>query len=400
MDAGPVWAWREFPMREATKASLYRREVTDAALACVFEALARLAAGETQRADAGQSRRAAALRPACGASAAPHRLRAVHGVEDALRIVRARRRLARRAADLCSGSDWRVFDASARRRARRRARRGRSRARQAAVAVGLRDGAVWIGQAKRPGAREIKLPAALAMAAHLDGLPFAAGPSPLRYDGGRRRRLLSFDFYNGAFATADCEALSAALDRALARRPRVLVLLGGADCWSNGMHLGVIEARRVARRRVLAQHQRDERSGASASRAPTASGSSRRCAATPAPAACSCRSPPTKCGWARTSSSIRTTRTWAISTARNTGPICCRKRVGEARARGIAAGASADGDRRGDAARARRARALPADPARADEDDSRAARAALAADARASRAASKPSGAGAPRTKR
>jgi putative two-component system protein, hydrogenase maturation factor HypX/HoxX len=28
MDAGPVWAWREFPMRQATKSSLYRFEVT------------------------------------------------------------------------------------------------------------------------------------------------------------------------------------------------------------------------------------------------------------------------------------------------------------------------------------------------------------------------------------
>ena len=80
------------------------------------------------------------------------------------------------------------------------------------------------------------------MAAHLDGLAFAPSPSPLRYEQDDGVGLLSFDFYNGAFATADCEALSAELDRALARGPRVLVLLGGRDCWSNGMHLGVIEA--------------------------------------------------------------------------------------------------------------------------------------------------------------
>ena len=48
MDAGPVWAWREFPMRKASKASLYRREVAEAAVACVFEAIARLEAGETE----------------------------------------------------------------------------------------------------------------------------------------------------------------------------------------------------------------------------------------------------------------------------------------------------------------------------------------------------------------
>lgn len=45
MDAGPVWAWREFPMRDATKASLYRNEVTAAAVEAVLEAVARFTDG-------------------------------------------------------------------------------------------------------------------------------------------------------------------------------------------------------------------------------------------------------------------------------------------------------------------------------------------------------------------
>jgi putative two-component system protein, hydrogenase maturation factor HypX/HoxX len=39
MDAGPVWASAGFPMRETTKSSIYRNEVTEAAVAAVFEAL-------------------------------------------------------------------------------------------------------------------------------------------------------------------------------------------------------------------------------------------------------------------------------------------------------------------------------------------------------------------------
>jgi putative two-component system hydrogenase maturation factor HypX/HoxX len=46
MDAGPVWATATFPMRRAKKASLYRQEVTEAALAAVKEALAKFARGE------------------------------------------------------------------------------------------------------------------------------------------------------------------------------------------------------------------------------------------------------------------------------------------------------------------------------------------------------------------
>ncbi len=39
LDAGPVWSWRKFPMRLARKSSLYRHEITEAAVAAVFEAI-------------------------------------------------------------------------------------------------------------------------------------------------------------------------------------------------------------------------------------------------------------------------------------------------------------------------------------------------------------------------
>ena len=41
MDAGDVWASAEFPMREGTKSSLYRGEVTTAAVSAVLEAIER-----------------------------------------------------------------------------------------------------------------------------------------------------------------------------------------------------------------------------------------------------------------------------------------------------------------------------------------------------------------------
>ena len=41
MDAGDIWSARTFPMREATKASLYRHEVTEAAVEALLEAVAR-----------------------------------------------------------------------------------------------------------------------------------------------------------------------------------------------------------------------------------------------------------------------------------------------------------------------------------------------------------------------
>jgi putative two-component system hydrogenase maturation factor HypX/HoxX len=45
MDAGPVWAQQPFAMRTAPKSSLYRREVTEAAVTAVRMALARIEQG-------------------------------------------------------------------------------------------------------------------------------------------------------------------------------------------------------------------------------------------------------------------------------------------------------------------------------------------------------------------
>jgi len=53
---------------------------------------------------------------------------------------------------------------------------------------------------------------------------------------------LSFDFYNGAMSTSQCRRLRDAFLHARSRPTKVIVLLGGSDFWSNGIHLNVIEA--------------------------------------------------------------------------------------------------------------------------------------------------------------
>ena len=39
MDAGPIWSNKTFPMRQATKSSIFYREVTQAAIDCLWEVL-------------------------------------------------------------------------------------------------------------------------------------------------------------------------------------------------------------------------------------------------------------------------------------------------------------------------------------------------------------------------
>ncbi len=64
----------------------------------------------------------------------------------------------------------------------------------------------------------------------------------IRYEERGAVGYLHFDFYNGALSTAQCDRLRAAYALACRRPTRVIVLMGGADFWCNGMHLHCIEA--------------------------------------------------------------------------------------------------------------------------------------------------------------
>nr|WP_182307466.1 enoyl-CoA hydratase-related protein [Ciceribacter thiooxidans] len=237
MDAGPVWAFREFPMHEARKSDLYREEVTDAATACVLETIGRIAAGNrTPLAEANDGE--GCLRPSV-----PRERRALDPstmtVVQALRIVHASdgdpgamieiagrtfRAYDARPAEECSGPAGTVV-----------ARSGD------AVAIAFADGALWLGHLREPGVQQLKLPAAMLLADHLAGVPELAAPSRTSYREEEGVGFLSFSFHNGAMSSEDCEELRQAFLTAVARPTRVLVLQGGFEAWSNGIHLSLIE---------------------------------------------------------------------------------------------------------------------------------------------------------------
>jgi putative two-component system hydrogenase maturation factor HypX/HoxX len=120
------------------------------------------------------------------------------------------------------------------------------------------DGGVWIGHVRRAEAvgadSAIKLPATDAFNAQAQALPELGVPlerdaaewDELRYrelgNAGARVGVLEFDFYNGAMSTRQCERLARAIRELRSRPVRVLVLAGGADFFSNGVHLNTIEA--------------------------------------------------------------------------------------------------------------------------------------------------------------
>jgi putative two-component system hydrogenase maturation factor HypX/HoxX len=256
MDAGPVWASAVFPMRCAKKSSLYRNEVTQAATSAVLQAVERFAAGDfvpIPLAACNDAR--GSLRPLMKQTD-----RAIDWRHDDTATVLQKINAADGfpgVADTLFGEPCHVFDAwpEAVLRGTPYAKPGDMLSRrETALLRATTDGAVWIGHAKRAGG--IKLPAALAFAAESAALPAALLPGwwrsgtetwqDIAYEESRSDEnavgFLHFEFYNGAMSTSQCERLRSALAWVKQRPIKVLVLMGGADFWSNGIHLNVIEA--------------------------------------------------------------------------------------------------------------------------------------------------------------
>jgi len=246
MDAGPVWAAETFAMRPAMKSSLYRNEVTEAAVRAVFSAIDRLpdfAAGRWQP-------QAQAMRPMH-----PLMRQADRGIDwqhdDTHRVL-----VKLRCGDGFPGVRDRLFDQECRLfNAKSFAGAGAGvgtgapgdilgRAGEGIVRATL-DGAVWMGHVKRIDGG-IKLPTCIAFpeAAALPELDATvdATSDAIDYREAGAVGYLSFDFYNGAMGMAACEKLLAAYRAAQQRPTRVIVLLGGADFFSNGLDLNRIEA--------------------------------------------------------------------------------------------------------------------------------------------------------------
>ncbi|MDR3369187.1 enoyl-CoA hydratase-related protein [Rhodoferax sp.] len=271
MDAGEVWAWQHLVMRPgATKSSLYRREVTNAAVQAVLHALERFVPGSlqpnqpshttatgswnslmpqtTRRIDWAVDSTATVLQKIAAADGSP-------GVLDALfdqpcRLFDAHAASPALVAQFASAAPGTLL-----------ARRG------PAVLRRTLDGAVWIGHVRLEATPSqqaasdnmLKLSVAQVFSGHV--APLLEAPVALMHDAdewdelcyrefgpeGARVGWLDFEFHNGAMSERQCLRLRDALRWVRTRPTQVQVLAGGQDFFSNGIHLHAIEAaQRVA----------------------------------------------------------------------------------------------------------------------------------------------------------
>ncbi|MFD8753327.1 enoyl-CoA hydratase-related protein [Kitasatospora sp. NPDC059577] len=257
MDAGPVWAHEPCRLAERGKSDLYRNEVADAAVRAALLAVERFASG------------AYAPQPQHGPSWwEPVRVRPflrqaerrIDWAADSTATVLRKLRAADSqpgVLDVLGDGDWYLHGGHP--EPLLRGRPGELIATRAgAVCRATSDGAVWIPELRRRrapgGPATFRLPAVTALGALLPPLPEVAAPL-MADEGGQRPGwadieyreegpvgFLRFSFPGGAMATDHCRRLLEAYRFALRRPTSVLVLGGGRDFFSNGIHLNVIEA--------------------------------------------------------------------------------------------------------------------------------------------------------------
>jgi putative two-component system hydrogenase maturation factor HypX/HoxX len=265
MDAGDIWVNKTFKVRTTTKSSLFYREVTQAAVDCLWEALTYFHAPDfrPQALDYSRPDFKGKLQPTMkqvdraidwkkhktddilkrinAADGSPGVLDEIHGTSCYLYNAHKETQLTGKAGDIIATANYAICRATV-------------------------DGAVWIGHLKlKPDTgKTIKLPATFVLKdlpvatnsalknllsrsiKHIDINYHQAGQQlpcqEVWYELEDKIAYLYFPFHNGGMSTEQCRLLLSVYQHICTLPVDVIVLMGGDDNWSNGVHLNHIEA--------------------------------------------------------------------------------------------------------------------------------------------------------------
>jgi putative two-component system hydrogenase maturation factor HypX/HoxX len=251
LDAGDIWASHNFEMKSVSKSCLYRHEVTDAAIKSLLETVERFESGKFKPEILDYKQK-----DIRGKEHIPMKqaYRAINWSEPTSVIVKKIRSADSQPGILDTIYEEDFYLYGIHEEDNLTGKPGEIIAkRNGAICRATGDGAVWITHLKRNKQGDstyFKLPAAQVLDKYLKDvpeLPFTnndSGPTfkEIWYEENNRVGYLYFEFYNGAMSTDQCLRLKEAFIEAKMRDTNVIVLMGGSDFWSNGIHLNIIEA--------------------------------------------------------------------------------------------------------------------------------------------------------------
>jgi len=262
MDGGDIWASETFPMRVASKSSLYRQEVTSAAIKAIKRALENYQHKHFKPTPLSEIEQADSTHKGQWRCLMTQAERAIDWQADESELIIRKIH----AADgnpgllttLCEQKIY-LFNASIDHSLKGEA--GNVIAtKNGAIAIATIDSAVWVSHLrKKPtdsNERTLKLPAAMVLEDELKSLTLnCAGTQGykevwhhIQKLGQRQKDIayLYFNFHNGAMSTEQCQELLNEYQLLMRTDVSTIILMGGSDFWSNGIHLNTIECNESA----------------------------------------------------------------------------------------------------------------------------------------------------------
>lgn len=255
VDSGPIWATSEFRLRKSSKSSIYRDDMSIAAMKVIHLVVKRFENGiyEPEPLDYSRDDVKGRYRPMMSQS-----VRKIDWHFDTADLIMRKIRCSDNrpgVLDTIHGEQYYIYGVH--REGSLIGPPGKILAkRYGAICRATVDGAVWITHLRKKTdekGKYLKLPATHVLNGQLDDVP--ESPIELLYTSAVETykeiwfreangvAYIYFEFYSGAMSTEQCLRLTAAF-KAVCERPeaKVIVLMGGRDFWSNGIHMSMIEA--------------------------------------------------------------------------------------------------------------------------------------------------------------
>ena len=249
MDAGAIWASNNFAMRATSKSCLYRQEVTQAATKGILEAIENFQKSDFKPMELDYTNPEIKGKWNSSTKQSDFQFKWEDDANEILKKLNAADSDPGVLVEIM-GEKYYAFGGHLEEKLNGEVGSVLAK-RNKAICIGLNDKAIWITHLKSNYKGAIKLPATIALGQKSKTIltdeltPFEKIATntfqEIRYEEEGEIGYVYFDFYNGAMDTDQCIRLKETIIEAKKRPIKVLVLMGGEDVWSNGIHLNVIE---------------------------------------------------------------------------------------------------------------------------------------------------------------